>query len=334
MNYNAQGDYDDTVTDSLSGTTTSEYDVNGNLIQVSSPQGTINYTYDPATGNEIGISSSNTSIQYSYDQAGEMKSATVSKLDGQTLASRSSQATATTSTEISSALRTPTAQPRRALPDLNELTSIVDTGSSGTIASFAYTYDSDGNVLTETDFGGRTDTFQYDRLHRLIQQSVTDPVAGNSSYTYTYDLVGNRLTETTVSSSGQQTFMYVYDNNDRLSTVTGPGSYQQTYTYDADGNTLTVTGTGGASSATYIWDPRGLMISATTGGVTTSFTYNDSDDRTSETVGGNTTTFLNDPNRAYDEVLEQYATGGVLAATYIQGLDLLFQDRSGEGRST
>ena len=74
------------------------------------------------------------------------------------------------------------------------------------------------------------------------------------------------------------------------------------------------------------------MISATTGGMT-SFTYNDSDDRTSETVSGDTTTFLNDPNPAYDEVLEQYATGGVLAATYMQGLDLLFQDRSGS-RST
>ena len=81
-----QQDYDDTVTDSFSGTTTSEYDVNGNLIQVSSPQGTINYTYDPATGNKIEISTSNTSIQYSYDQAGEIKSATVRKLE-KTLAS-------------------------------------------------------------------------------------------------------------------------------------------------------------------------------------------------------------------------------------------------------
>ena len=257
MNYNAQGDYDDTVTDSLSGTTTSEYDVNGNLIQVTSPQGTINYTYDPATGNEIGISTSNTSIQYSYDQAGELTTVTVSKLDGQTLTTplvtsysydldghllSTQNANGTTET--------------RTYNDDNELTSIVDTGSSGTIASFAYTYDPDGNLLTETDLGGRTDTFLYDHLHRVIQQSVTDPIAGNSSYTYTYDLVGNRLTETTVSSSGQQAFTYVYDNNDRLSTVTGPGSYQQTYTYDADGNTLTVTGTGGASSATYTWDPR------------------------------------------------------------------------------
>ena len=331
VNYNAQGEYHDTVTDSLSGTTTSEYDVNGNLIQVSSPQGTINYTYDPATGNEIGISTSNTSIQYSYDQAGEMKSATVSKLDGQTLATPlvTSYSYDLDGNLVSTQNANGTTE-TRTYNNLNELTSIVDTGSSGTIASFAYTYDSAGNVLTETDFGGRTDTFQYDNLYRLIQQSVTDPVAGNS--TLYLDLRPGRQ-----SAHRDRRFrlpdskrlrMYTITMT-RLSTVTGPGSYQQTYTYDADGNTLTVTGTGGASSATYTWDPRGRMISATTGGVTTSFTYNDSDDRTSETVGGNTTTFLNDPNRAYDEVLEQYAPGGVLAATYIQGLDLLFQDRSG-----
>ena len=71
------------------------------------------------------------------------------------------------------------------------------------------------------------------------------------------------------------------------------------------------------------------MIGATTGGNTVSYTYNDSDDRTSETVGDQTTTFLNDPNQAYDQVLEEYAENGVLAATYIRGIDLLFEDQSG-----
>ena len=77
------------------------------------------------------------------------------------------------------------------------------------------------------------------------------------------------------------------------------------------------------------------MIGATTGGNTVSYTYDDSDDRTSETVNGDTTTFLNDPNQAYDQVLEEYAPGGVLAATYIRGVDLLFEDQiqSGVGRS-
>ena len=37
--------------------TTSTYDVNGNLVELQSPQGTIYYAYDPATGEEIGVSS-------------------------------------------------------------------------------------------------------------------------------------------------------------------------------------------------------------------------------------------------------------------------------------
>jgi uncharacterized protein RhaS with RHS repeats len=54
------------------GVTMSTYDVNGNLVELQSPQGTINYTYDPATGEETGVSTGNTSTQYSYDQAGDM----------------------------------------------------------------------------------------------------------------------------------------------------------------------------------------------------------------------------------------------------------------------
>ena len=67
---------------------------------------------------------------------------------------------------------------------------------------------------------------------------------------------------------------------------------------------------------------------------TVSYTYDDTGDRTSETVNGQTTTFLNDPNQAYDQVLEEYAEGGVLAATYIRGIDLLFQQRVQNGVGT
>ena len=62
---------------------------------------------------------------------------------------------------------------------------------------------------------------------------------------------------------------------------------------------------------------------------TTAETYDDAGDRTSETADGVKTAYLNDPNQAYDQVLEEYAPGGVLAATYVRGLDLLFQDRGG-----
>ena len=176
-------------------------------------------------------------------------------------------------------------------------------------------------MLTET--GRAVDTYTYDPLSPDASQCLTP-------HAHVYDLVGNRVASTdTGAPADQQSLTYVYNANDELTSITGSSGYGQTYTYDANGSTLTVTGSGGASSATYTWDPRGRMIGASTGGNTIFITYDDSDDRTSETVNGQTTTFLNDPNQAYDQVLEQYAPGGVLAATYIRGIDLLFEDQSG-----
>jgi YD repeat-containing protein len=116
INYDAQGDYHDTVTDSLDGVTDSEYDVNGRLIKLTSPQGTINYAYDPATGAETEVSTSNTDTHYGYDQADEMTSVTVTRLDGATpLASPLVTGYAYNLDGELASTRTPMARPRRDL---------------------------------------------------------------------------------------------------------------------------------------------------------------------------------------------------------------------------
>ena len=136
--------------------------------------------------------------------------------------------------------------------------------------------------------------------------------------------------ETDTTSSGTVTQNSVFNANGELTSVTNTSTGDvQNYSYDADGNTTEVQDGDGTVLQTYTWDPQGRMIAATSGGNTVSYTYNDSDDRTSETVNDQTTTFLNDPNQAYDQVLEEYAENGVLAATYIRGIDLLFEDQSG-----
>jgi RHS repeat-associated protein len=331
VNNTSDGSYQDIVQDSLAGTTTSTYDVNGNLIQIASPQGTIDYAYNAATGEETEVSTSDTDTQYGYGQAGELTTVTVTELQGATLSTPlvtsysydldgnlvlTQNANGTTET--------------RTYNDLNELTAIVDTGPLGVFASFAYTYDSAGHVRTETDLDGRTDEYRYDALYRLIDESITDPALGDSSYAYAYDLDGNRVSETDTTSSGSVTQKFVYNANDELTRVTNTSTGDvQNYFYDSDGNTTEVQDGDGTVLSTYTWDPQGRMIGASTGGNTVSYTYDDAGDRTSETVHGQTTTFLNDPNQAYDQVLEEYANGGVLAATYIRGIDLLFEDQSG-----
>ncbi len=141
----------------------------------------------------------------------------------------------------------------------------------------------------------------------------------------------NRAASThTGAATGQQSLTYTYDANDHLTNVTGAPGYSLTYTYDSNGNTLTVAG---SQQATYTWnlENRRMNVSSTISGVshTISDQYDDARNRVSETVDGQTNAFLNDPSQAYDQVLEEYSPGNAMSATYVRGLDLILQDRSG-----
>ncbi|MEW4454562.1 RHS repeat-associated core domain-containing protein [Bremerella sp. JC817] len=141
-------------------------------------------------------------------------------------------------------------------------------------ASTSTTYDSDGNVLTQTDELGNTTTYTYDDLGRQLTITSADPDgAGPLSATvttYTYNSLGKKATE----SINGRTTTYAYDAYGRLSSVTeedpddtGPLSAPVTsYTYDSDGNQLTVT------------DPLGNVTTNTyTSGKLTSVTQADPD---------------------------------------------------------
>ncbi|MHC5537619.1 RHS repeat-associated core domain-containing protein [Singulisphaera rosea] len=336
---NGDGGHYDTVVSTAAGTTTSYFDVNGNLVKLTSPQGTINYTYNLATGLKTAVTTTNTDTQYGYDDLGRLKTVTVDKLDGISLGSP----LATTYTYdlnnnlITTNLPNGTTETRQYDP-LNRLSFLKTTDPSAVvISSYRYSLDLNGNRRVVVENTGRRDDYTYDADGRLVQEAITqDPAAARDrTFTYTYDLAGNRVASTDSGApASQQSLTYTYDANDRLLTVTGTSGYSQTYTYDANGSTKTVTGTSGAASSTSTWDLEGHLASYASGGVTTSYTYDDAGNRTTETTAGSTMTFLNDPNQAYDQVLEEYTAGGVLAATYIRGLDLLFQDRTTAGGGT
>jgi RHS repeat-associated protein len=333
---NGDGGYTNTVT-GPGGTTTSQYDVHGNLVSVASPQGTINYSYDLATGRETEVSTANTDIQYAYDQEGRLSTVTTTKLDGATLGTPlvTTYGYDLNNNLVSTSLPNGTSE-TRTYDVLNRLVSLTNTGPSGVISGYTYAMDPVGHRTAVQENTGRRVEYTYDNLYRLVQEAITDPVSGNRTLTYSYDLANNRVASTDSGApAGQQSLTYVYDPNDRLTSVTGTGSppsYSASYAYDAAGNTLTVSGTG-VDAATYTWDAAGRLVGATiTNHVTqaqtsVSLTYDDAGNKVSETVNGTTTTYLNDANQAYDQVLEEYAPAGVLAATYVRGLDLLFQDR-------
>ncbi|MDR3636966.1 MAG: hypothetical protein P4L84_24390, partial [Isosphaeraceae bacterium] len=246
---------------------------------------------------------------------------------------------------------------------LDRLVSLQTATAGGwVISSDHYTLGPDGSrwsvVETASNVGNtahtaRTVYYSYDALDRLTQEWITTPGALDFTYDYAYDLAGNRLKQTKILGSptaplGATELDFFYDANDLLVTETGDEfaggattstnptftAVNATYLYDANGSTLSVSGTG-VDQTTYTWDVEGRMIGATVTaqGTNATYTYDDAGDRVSQTVGGTTTTYLNDPNGAYDQVLEEY-TGGMLAATYVRGLDLLFRDRTTAGGGT
>ncbi len=98
-------------------------------------------------------------------------------------------------------------------------TGVTGTGSAPFKAtSKVNTYDHNGNRLTQAGSGAQSQSFGYDAHDKLV--SGTGETDG-------YDLNGNLLTRTL---GGQRT-TYTWDDEDRLTSVTTPGSITDTFTY-------------------------------------------------------------------------------------------------------
>ena len=171
-------------------------------------------------------------------------------------------------------------------------------------AASSYTYDSYGNLTSQTDPLGRQTSYTYDTLGRLLTttppippgataqsvtttnsydalghlQTVAAPLGRNSSYTY--DASGNKLTET---DPEHRTTGYQYNALNRLTQVTYPTSAatQETTTYDFRGNAIDFTDPAGHVTH-HVYDLAGRLTSVTTAfgtpdAATASYTYyNDS----------------------------------------------------------
>ena len=167
-------------------------------------------------------------------------------------------------------------------PTFNEVAS--ETDPLGRVTD--YTYDSRGNVLTETQVvgsGGTNNlvtTFSYNSLG-LVTKKV-DPAGLETDYTYdalgrltkvttgagtpdqasvelTYDAAGNVLTTTNGDS---QTTTNTYDVMDRRLTTTDPLGNTITDTYDAAGNVVAFRDAAGHVT-TYAYNPYGNVIKET-----------------------------------------------------------------------
>jgi RHS repeat-associated protein len=171
-----------------------------------------------------------------------------------------------------------------------------------------YTYDADGNKITETDPLSHTITTAYDERNKPYLK--TDP----TGKTVKFDFDGNGHTTTMTDELGKIS-TYAYDGLDRCKQKTFPDSSYQTWIYDAKGNVTSYRTTAGytialtydgryrlltqnyGSTITNTYDIMGRLITATEGGASLTYEYDDLGRNTSFTdQAGHTSTYTYDLN--------------------------------------
>jgi RHS repeat-associated protein len=153
--------------------------------------------------------------------------------------------------------------------------SIVVSRDSVPLLSYAYTYDRNGNRLTQTETNGgaaELTTYTYDARDRLT--TVTYPTG--VSVAYGYDEVGNRTSEIERNAAGDvvSNKTAVFDALNRLSVVRDAETQASiaSFTHDANGNLTSKTTASGTE--TYDYDPRDLMVESRSGAaITARFAY-------------------------------------------------------------
>ncbi len=193
---------------------------------------------------------------------------------------------------------------------LDDLTSVSQSGEARTFTydslkrltsatnpesgAISYTYDSNGNVITNTDARGEVTTFTYDELNRVTAKSYSGPVATNAvSYVYC-----NGASNCTSQQSGGSTVPYSVG---RLLAVTNGTSNNYYNAYDPMGRvTATAQQTNGQTySFVYGYNLAGALTSETYPSgrvVTTTFDEANEASTVAGTLSGQVTNYITQTN--------------------------------------
>lgn len=189
--------------------------------------------------------------------------------------------------------------------------------------SIAYTYDAQGNVLSEVITDTKSSpansrTWQWTYNAQGLVATATQP--GGAVTTNSYDPVGN-LTQST-NALGHVT-RYAYDKANRLINRTEPNRVVTSYTWDARDHLLTQT-VGGQQTMTLAYNPTGTLASVTLpAGEKTTYTYDPAHRLTAiqDKFGARIEyTLDNDGNRIAESVKDP---SGSLARTLSRAIDNL-----------
>lgn len=219
--YDTQKGYLLSKTDPQSGTTSYQYDANGNRSATTNPDGTSTSALYDGLGSMLSSTDAAGAVtSYSYNSFGQVTTVT-------------DPANATT---------------RYGYDDKGNLTSLTDVAGATT----SYEYDSKGNMSRVTDAAGQSSSFSYDAAGNMT--SVTD--ASGATTRYSYDASGNVISITD-AKGGVTSFSY--DSRGRLIKSINPQGNATSYSYDKNGNKLSATDANN-NTTRYEYNSRNQLI--------------------------------------------------------------------------
>ncbi|HET7436830.1 MAG TPA: PKD domain-containing protein [Thermoanaerobaculia bacterium] len=267
-----------TITDSAGETHTYSYDANGDLKSVTDPTNrTTTFTYDAA----------HRLLEY-FDAAGRRGVRNDYDLNGRLISMTDSDGHVTTMT-FDPALRRETTIDRAGHPLITtyDENGRVVSMSAGTKETRA-TYDSLGNMISWTDWLGRTSTFTYDGNGNLLTETDS---AGHVT-THTYNSFGQ---ETSTTDPKGHTVTYMFDDHGNLLSTKDPVGAETKYVYDGAGRRTTETYADGTTRSFHYNAAGHVSEEIDENGGTTSYTYDAAGRRTSVTTPeGGTATYSYD----------------------------------------
>ncbi|WDE97667.1 Ig-like domain-containing protein [Lentisphaera profundi] len=261
MEYDELGRVDN-MTDER-GITDYTYSIDGRLMAIASPEGTLNYEYYEATGRKKRTYTQNSDQRYVYDELGRLEVVAVHKKNGVTLTTP--EETIYVYNELG--LREGIIYSNGVMStydynSMNQLTDIAHiTSAEEVLASYKYELRADGRraevlekrkeasgVLSQTSI-----VYTYDELNRLTKEaSISNADDATFITNYEYDIVGNR----TKKASASDVIDYSYNISDQLVTEASTAEGTTSYGYDVTGAMVSKTRGLERSTFEYGYDNR------------------------------------------------------------------------------